>query len=129
MILGEWMSVSVVLGGMVLLAIIAWRLSPLFGQKGRQAGSLARLGTLALTPQCSIALVRVGQETLVVGLTPQSVSLLAKMNEPVPEEAHSFGKAVAGPLGQAVGNFAPCSSAQRYEEIPGLPWQREKVQT
>ena len=40
--------------------------------------SLQHIGTLPLTAQSSLALVRVYNETLVLGITPQSVTLLTK---------------------------------------------------
>jgi flagellar biogenesis protein FliO len=39
---------------------------------------LTRHGTLALTPQCSIAVVRTTQEELVLGLTTHQVNLLTR---------------------------------------------------
>jgi flagellar biogenesis protein FliO len=62
------------------LWLIARRLLPLCGQSQRPESPLRHLGTLPLTPPCSVALVRAGQETLVLGLTSQSVTLLTKIN-------------------------------------------------
>jgi flagellar biogenesis protein FliO len=73
-----WMPFALVVGGLILAGIIAVRVAPLLAQKGRTDRLLKHLGTLSLTPQCSVALVRVGRETLVLGVTPQSVSLLAR---------------------------------------------------
>lgn len=74
-------TLSLVLAGIVSLAVIARRFLPLLGQKYQPESPLKHLSTLALTPQCSIALVRAGQETLVLGLTSHSVTLLTKASE------------------------------------------------
>jgi flagellar biogenesis protein FliO len=78
MTLTAWIPFALVVGGLVLAGTIAVRVLPLLTQKGRTDRLLKHLGTLSLTPQCSVALVRVGGETLVLGVTPQSVSLLAR---------------------------------------------------
>jgi flagellar biogenesis protein FliO len=44
----------------------------------RVAGALEHLGTLPLTAQSSLALVRLHDETLLLGITPQSIKVLAK---------------------------------------------------
>lgn len=49
-----------------------------FGQRFRAAEYIKPLGLLTLTPQCSVAVVRAGRETLVLGLTPHAVTLLTK---------------------------------------------------
>ncbi len=41
-------------------------------------GELQQLDVLALTPQCSVALVQADQDVLVLGLTAQSVILLTR---------------------------------------------------
>jgi flagellar biogenesis protein FliO len=43
---------------------------------------LEHLGTMPLTAQSSLALVRLNGETLLLGITPQNISLLAKGNDP-----------------------------------------------
>ena len=60
------------------LAAIAYRLLPAAARRYRADGPLRHLGTLPLSAQCSIALVRAGKETLVLGLTHNAVTLLAK---------------------------------------------------
>jgi flagellar biogenesis protein FliO len=92
---------SLLLAGIVGLAFIARRLLPLLGQRYQPRSSLKHLGTLALTPQCSVALVEAGQETLVLGLTPHHVTLLAKAGQaPHPvggEEARGARKILVDP--------------------------------
>jgi flagellar biogenesis protein FliO len=58
----------------------------------RPAGepSLQLLESVALTAETSIALLRFEQETLVLGVTPQSVTVLARRESPVlPGEARA----------------------------------------
>jgi len=46
---------------------------------GRRAvGALEHLGSLPLTAQSSLALVRLHDETLLLGITPQNIRVLAK---------------------------------------------------
>lgn len=64
--------------GLLGVVAIARRFAPQLGRRLQRAGRLQHLGLLSLTPQCSVALVRIGQETLVLGLTPHAVTLLTK---------------------------------------------------
>ncbi len=86
MISGEWISMLLVTGGLILVAVVAHRLLPLLKRNGGPNHPLKHLGSLALTPQCSVALVQIGGETLILGIGAQSVSLLAKASGPAPEE-------------------------------------------
>ncbi len=81
--MNEILSISILVAGMGGLAFAAHRFLPALKQKYRSRGPLKHLGILALTPQCSVALVQTGEETLVLGLTPHAVTLLAKAGEPV----------------------------------------------
>jgi flagellar biogenesis protein FliO len=45
------------------------------------SGALEHLGSLPLTAQSSLALVRLNKETLLLGITPQSITLLTKERE------------------------------------------------
>ena len=45
-------------------------------------GGLEHLGSLPLTAQSSLALVRLNKETLLLGITPQGITLLTKNREP-----------------------------------------------
>ena len=52
-----------------------------FSFGGRRSGlgtAVQHLGTLPLTPQSSLALVRVYKETLVLGITAQNITLLTR---------------------------------------------------
>ena len=60
-------------------AIARWL--PFAGRGAAVSASLQLLGTLPLTAQSSLALVRVHSETLVLGITPQSVTLLTKTSD------------------------------------------------
>jgi flagellar biosynthetic protein FliO len=77
--LGSMISaLALVIAAIFGIALLVRRFLPVFAQRSHGEGPLQRLGMLALTPQCSVALVRVGQETLVLGLTTHSVTLLTK---------------------------------------------------
>jgi flagellar biogenesis protein FliO len=53
-------------------------LAPRLRRRFQTVGHLQTLGLLTLTPQCSVALVQVGREKLVLGVTSQMVTLLTK---------------------------------------------------
>src|SRR5215470_8731595 len=54
-----------------------------FARRSSGVGAaLQHLGTLPLTTQSSLTLVRVYNETLVLGITPHSVTLLTKAPDP-----------------------------------------------
>ncbi|MBI4522662.1 MAG: flagellar biosynthetic protein FliO [Deltaproteobacteria bacterium] len=90
MIPSEWIPVSVVTGGLILLGIVAHRMLPFLNERRRTSHHLKHLGTLPLTPHCCVAIVQVGRETLILGIAAQSISLLSKANEPlIPEELQS----------------------------------------
>src|SRR5215471_4784562 len=64
--------------GLIAGAYAIQKLAPKLGRRFLAAGQLQPLGFLTLTPQCSVAVVRVGRETLVLGLTPHTVTLLSR---------------------------------------------------
>lgn len=69
------------LGGVLGRFLPAWT--------GRRAvGALEHLGSLPLTAQSSLALVRLHDETLLLGITPQNIRVLAKRpNDALPDPA------------------------------------------
>lgn len=107
---GELTTVGLVLGGLLLVAFMARRLQPLLGRASGYEGALKHLGTLTLTPQCSVSLVQVGKETLVLGLTPQSISFLAKTSALGGQGSCENGKPSATEAGEgAAASPAPLS--------------------
>ena len=60
------------------------RLMPTFGRRISAGGALEHLASLPLTAQSSLALVRLHKETLLLGITPQSITLLTKGQENEP---------------------------------------------
>ncbi len=79
--INEIIYLSLFLALILGLAYAARRFLPLLREKCRSRGILRHHGTLALTSQCSVALVQAGQETLILGLTPNSVTLLGRTTE------------------------------------------------
>ena len=71
-------ALTLVLIGMGGVVVLLRRFAPQLGRRLQLADRLQHQGLLSLTPQCSVALVRVGQETLVLGVTPHAVTLLTK---------------------------------------------------
>lgn len=57
------------------------RLIPSLGRRASAGGALEHLGALPLTTQCSLALIRLHDETLLLGITAQSVTLLTRRRE------------------------------------------------
>jgi flagellar biogenesis protein FliO len=52
-----------------------------FGRRSVVGGALEHLGNLPLTAHSSLALVRLHKETLLLGITANSITLLSKSNE------------------------------------------------
>jgi flagellar biogenesis protein FliO len=63
---------------LTVLGDVIGRWFRLAGRRSTAGAALQHLGTLPLTTQSSLALVRVYKETLVLAITPQSVTLLTK---------------------------------------------------
>ncbi len=67
--------------GPARLCAIFRRLFPRLHRHSAFDGALEHLGSLALTAHSSLALVRLYKETLLLGITPQSITLLSKGND------------------------------------------------
>jgi flagellar protein FliO/FliZ len=78
-----WLALGGLVAAVALLGAAVRRFSPRLGRSA--TGEVVRLGAVALSPQSSVAVVRVMGETLVVGVTPQQVSLLARLGAPAQE--------------------------------------------
>ncbi len=63
------------------------RLVPALRRRANSQGALEHLGSLPLTAQSSLALVRWRDRTLLLGITPQGISLLTQGDEPDPSPA------------------------------------------
>lgn len=57
------------------------RLIPSLGPRASAGGALEHLGALPLTTQSSLALIRLHDETLLLGITAQSVTLLTRRRQ------------------------------------------------
>ncbi len=57
------------------------RIVPSLRRRAVLNGMLEHLGSLPLTAHSSLALVRLHNETLLLGITPQSITLLSKGND------------------------------------------------
>jgi flagellar biogenesis protein FliO len=60
------------------LASLVRRIIPALGRRSAVGKALEHLGTLPLTAHSSLALVRLNKETLLLGITPQGITLLTK---------------------------------------------------
>ena len=70
--------------GLGVLIECVRRLMPTFGRRVYAGSALEHLASLPLTAQSSLALVRLHKETLLLGITPQSITLLTKAQEKEP---------------------------------------------
>lgn len=66
--------------GFAGLCALFRRIVPGLGRRSAFGGALEHLGSLPLTAHSSLALVRLHRETLLLGITPQSITLLSKGN-------------------------------------------------
>jgi flagellar biogenesis protein FliO len=89
-------ALALVLIGLLGIVAIVRRFAPQLGQRLQRAGRLQHLGFLSLTPQCSVALVRIEREILVLGLTPHVVTLLTKTHDSDAEEEERNGATAKG---------------------------------
>jgi flagellar biogenesis protein FliO len=64
--------------GLAGLGAFFRRVFPTLGRRSAFGGALEHLGSLPLTAHSSLALVRLYKETLLLGITPQSITLLSK---------------------------------------------------
>ncbi len=67
--------------GLASLCAIFRRVFPSLRRRSAFNGALEHLGSLPLTAHSSLALVRLYKETLLLGITPQSITLLSKGND------------------------------------------------
>ena len=67
-------------GGLSGYGALLQRLVPALRRRGNLGNALEHLGSLPLTAQSSLALVRLQDETLLLGITPQSITLLTKVS-------------------------------------------------
>jgi flagellar protein FliO/FliZ len=84
-------SLLVIFGIMWVLAKVARK--PLAGRAG---GALAVIGRQQLTRGASVAMVRVADRTLIVGVTEHQVTLLGETDESTPVVAKASGPAAPG---------------------------------
>ncbi len=64
------------------------RLWQALSPRSATGGALEHLGSLPLTAQSSLALVRLNKETLLLAVTPQGITLLTKNREANADGAH-----------------------------------------
>jgi flagellar biogenesis protein FliO len=70
---------------------------PALARRSAVAGALEHLGSLPLTAQSSLALVRLNQETLLLGITPQGITLLTKAGVETGSAPQASGRKKAAP--------------------------------
>lgn len=63
-----------------------------FNRRPVAGGALEHLATLPLSAQPSLVLVRLGQQTLLLGATAQNISLLAKISAELPDISHPINE-------------------------------------
>jgi flagellar biogenesis protein FliO len=64
--------------GIAGLAAFIRRIVPALARRSAVAGALEHLASLPLTAHSSLALVRLNKQTLLLGITPQGITLLTK---------------------------------------------------
>jgi flagellar biosynthetic protein FliO len=75
--------------GLLLLASYVVNKTHLFGKSLRgKTRSMEIIETLYLGPKRSLALIKVGEACIVVGMTPTSISCLARLDQPGPGAVH-----------------------------------------
>jgi len=70
-------SIDAAAGSYNFFCALLRRLFPTVKRRASNDGALEHLASLPLTAQSCLALVRLNQETLLLGITPQSITLLS----------------------------------------------------
>jgi flagellar biogenesis protein FliO len=65
--------------GTAAVVLFSRRLGSFFHPKAERRSLPRHLGSLMLNPKCSVALVQAGSETLLLGVTATSVTLLTRL--------------------------------------------------
>jgi len=65
--------------GAAVVALFSRRLGSFFQPKAARRELPRHIGSLMSNPKCSVALVQAGEETLLLGVTASSVTLLTKL--------------------------------------------------
>jgi flagellar biogenesis protein FliO len=65
--------------GAAAVALFSRRIGSFFQPKAARRELPRHLGSVMLNPKCSVALVQAGEETLLLGVTASSVTLLTKL--------------------------------------------------
>jgi flagellar biogenesis protein FliO len=91
MIGSEFVAPALMVVGAAAVAVFSRRLGPFFHHKSARSDFPRHLGTLMLNPKCSVAMVQAGEETLLLGLTASSVTLLTKLPS-TPQDTHETKK-------------------------------------
>jgi flagellar biogenesis protein FliO len=81
----EFAAPALMVVGAAAVALFSRRLGPFFQHRSGRSDFPRHLGSLMLNPKCSVAVVQAGEETLLLGVTASSVTLLAKL-QPAPPE-------------------------------------------
>jgi flagellar biogenesis protein FliO len=87
---------SFVFSEAINLSSLVGRWLPFAARRSAIGASLQHIATLPLTPQSSVALIRVYDETLVLGITAQRVTLLTKAGGEKSDKNLSREHTVAG---------------------------------
>lgn len=70
---------ALLVAGAAAIAMFSRRFGGFFQPRAARRGLPRHLGTLMLNPKCSVALVEAGKQTLLLGVTASSVTLLARL--------------------------------------------------
>jgi flagellar biogenesis protein FliO len=81
----EFATPALMVVGAAAVALFSRRLGPFFQHRSGRSDFPRHLGSLMLNPKCSVAVVQAGEETLLLGVTASSVTLLTKLPPAPPE--------------------------------------------
>lgn len=81
---GAWLSTLVALLAVIALILAcAWAVKRLGGLQGAQAGALKVIAVMPVGTREKIALVQVGEQQVLVGITPHQINLLQSFEHPI----------------------------------------------
>lgn len=108
-----WPALAAFVAVIALIPIALWVLKRLQGGAGRPGRAVTLVGGLTLGPRERIAIVEAEGRRWMLGVTGQSISLIAELERPDPSaQAEPAAQAAAAP-----GGFPPNPFAQMLESL------------
>jgi flagellar protein FliO/FliZ len=129
---GRLVQVSIFSGVMLLLLLVLWLVRPYLRKRAQALGaepmiSMKTLASLPLAAKQKVSLIQVGDERILIGVTPENVTFITTIkNERAGGRSSPVGNQIAQQLGQG-GSFAKFLSEPEVDafEMKPLPFNSQ----